>query len=110
MFDAVRMCGRWISKAILERITARTEAADPPLPKKLVQEFCRCTQWRNRIVFRLKRLVRVFAGKDESPLPLMRSISRLKIRPHSLGIFVPLPDFQNFHFPKAAQYWVARIG
>jgi len=48
MLDAVRMCGRWISTAVLQRITARTEAADPPARKELVQEFCRCTQWRNR--------------------------------------------------------------
>jgi hypothetical protein len=48
MLDAVRMCGRWISKDVLERLTARTEAADPPVRKQLVQEFCRRTQWRNR--------------------------------------------------------------
>ena len=48
MLDAVRMCGHWISKAVLERITARTEATEPPSRKELLQEFCRSTQWRNR--------------------------------------------------------------
>ncbi len=48
MLDAVRMCGRWISKAVLERITARTEATELPSRKELLQEFCRSTQWRNR--------------------------------------------------------------
>jgi hypothetical protein len=42
------MCGRWISTAALTRITARTEAAEPPSRKEVVQEFCRRTQWRNR--------------------------------------------------------------
>jgi Domain of unknown function (DUF4338)/Transposase DNA-binding len=48
MLDAVRMCGRWISKAILQRITARTLGPEPPPRQELLQEFCRRTDWRNR--------------------------------------------------------------
>jgi len=47
MIDAVRMSGHWISNAVLARLTARTEAADPPSRKELIREFCRRTQWRN---------------------------------------------------------------
>ena len=48
MLDAVRLCGRWISKAILQRITARTLGPEPPPRQELLQEFCRRTDWRNR--------------------------------------------------------------
>jgi len=48
MLDAVRMCGRWISTAVLERITARTVGPEPPSRPELLQQFCRSTQWRNR--------------------------------------------------------------
>jgi len=48
MLDAIRMCGRWISNAILQRISARTVASDPPSRQELIQEFCRRTDWRNR--------------------------------------------------------------
>src|SRR2546425_4390637 len=47
MLDAVRMCGHWISKGLLERITARTLGLDPPTRQELLKEFCRRTQWRN---------------------------------------------------------------
>jgi hypothetical protein len=48
MLDAVRMCGRWISKAILHRITARTLEPNPPPRRELLKEFCRRVGWRNR--------------------------------------------------------------
>jgi hypothetical protein len=48
MFDAVRACGRWISKALLQRLTARTVGSDPPPRQELLKEFCRGARWRNR--------------------------------------------------------------
>lgn len=48
MLDAVRMCGRWISKALLQRITARTLGSHPPSRQQLLQEFCRRAHWRDR--------------------------------------------------------------
>ena len=48
MLDAIRVCGRWIGNAILDRISARTEASDPPSRQQLIEEFCRRTDWRNR--------------------------------------------------------------
>ena len=48
MLDAVRMCGRWIAKALLQRITARTLGPDPPPRQVLLQEFCQGAHWRNR--------------------------------------------------------------
>jgi hypothetical protein len=42
------MCGRWISKAILHRITARTLEPNPPPRRELLKEFCRRVGWRNR--------------------------------------------------------------
>ena len=47
MLDAVRMCGRWISKTVLQRITQRTLEPNPPPRQELLQEFCRRTDWRN---------------------------------------------------------------
>ncbi len=37
MLDAVRMCGRWMSKTILGRITQRT--MEPPTRKEVVESF-----------------------------------------------------------------------
>jgi hypothetical protein len=48
MLDAVRMCGRWISKILLQRITARTLEPDPPTRQELLREFCERVPWRNR--------------------------------------------------------------
>ena len=48
MLDAVRMCGRWIAKTLLQRITARTLEPDPPPRQELLREFCRGANWRNR--------------------------------------------------------------
>jgi hypothetical protein len=42
------MCGRWISKLVLQRITARTREPNPPHRQELLKEFCRRTDWRNR--------------------------------------------------------------
>lgn len=48
MLDAVRMCGRWICKNLLARLTARTLGANPPTRQAAIQEFCQRTDWRNR--------------------------------------------------------------
>ena len=48
MLDAVRMCGRWFSKTVLGRITARTLGPDPPARQDALKEFCLRTNWRNR--------------------------------------------------------------
>jgi hypothetical protein len=48
MLDAIRMCGRWISKNILKRISDRAQAPDPPARRELLKEFCRRVDWRNR--------------------------------------------------------------
>jgi hypothetical protein len=48
MLDAVRICGRWISKVILGRLTARTLGPKPPPRQELLKDFCRRTDWRNR--------------------------------------------------------------
>lgn len=48
MLDAVRVSGRWISKPLLERITARTVGLNPPTRQELLKDFCRLTQWNNR--------------------------------------------------------------
>jgi len=49
MLDAVRICGHWISKPLLERLTVRTLAPNPPTRQALLKEFCRRTQWFNRL-------------------------------------------------------------
>src|SRR6266403_602570 len=42
------MAGRWIPRGLLDRLSARAQASDPPSRRELVQEFCRRTHWRNR--------------------------------------------------------------
>ena len=49
MLDAVRICGRWISKPLLERLTVRTLGSNPPTRQALLKEFCRRTHWFNRL-------------------------------------------------------------
>jgi len=48
VLDAIRIAGRWIKRGLLDRLTARTLASDPPSRHQLVQEFCRRAHWRNR--------------------------------------------------------------
>lgn len=48
MLDAVRMCGRWISKIVLQQISARTLEPDPPTRQESIKEFCVRTHWRDR--------------------------------------------------------------
>ena len=48
MLDAVRICGRWVCKKLLGRITARTRGPEPPTRQAALQDFCRHTDWRNR--------------------------------------------------------------
>ena len=48
MLDAVRMAGRWISKLLLERLTARTLRPNAPTRQEMIQEFCRRTDWSDR--------------------------------------------------------------
>lgn len=48
MLDAVRMCGHWISKTLLKRITARTLEPSPPTRQELLSEFCLRAGWRDR--------------------------------------------------------------
>jgi hypothetical protein len=47
MLNAIRMCGRWIDKVVLQKLSARTEGNDPPSRQQLIEEFCRRTDWRN---------------------------------------------------------------
>ena len=48
MLDAVKVSGRWISKPVLDRITARTLGPTPPTRQELLQDFCRLKQWHHR--------------------------------------------------------------
>ena len=48
MLDAVRIAGRWVSKHVLERLSARSVADKPPVRSSLVRDFCCWTNWRNR--------------------------------------------------------------
>jgi Domain of unknown function (DUF4338)/Transposase DNA-binding len=48
VLDAVRIAGRWVSKHVLARLSARSLSENPPVRSSLVREFCRWTNWRNR--------------------------------------------------------------
>jgi hypothetical protein len=48
VLDAVRIAGRWVSKHVLARLSARATSDTPPVRAHLVREFCRVTNWRNR--------------------------------------------------------------
>lgn len=44
----MRISGRWVSKQVLARLSARATSDRPPVRAHLVREFCRATNWRNR--------------------------------------------------------------
>lgn len=48
MVDAVRIAGRWVSKHVLARLSARALSDPPPVRARIVHDFCRATHWRNR--------------------------------------------------------------
>jgi Domain of unknown function (DUF4338)/Transposase DNA-binding len=48
VLDAVRIAGRWVSKHVLELLSARAVSEHAPIRSLLVREFCRRTNWRNR--------------------------------------------------------------
>lgn len=48
MLDAVRMCGRWIKRSILDFLSSQAQSSDPPSRRQLVRDFCRHTLWHNR--------------------------------------------------------------
>lgn len=48
MLDAVRVAGRWISKSLLDRFSARAHGENPPTRQALLKEFCERTQWKDR--------------------------------------------------------------
>ena len=41
MLDSVRVAGRWISKPLLERLTARSRGPVVPTRRAMLKEFCR---------------------------------------------------------------------
>jgi hypothetical protein len=48
VLGAVRIAGRWISQAVLDRLSERSGHEDAPCRSKLVEQFCRATHWLNR--------------------------------------------------------------
>src|SRR6185295_7719767 len=48
MLDAVRVAGRWISKPLLDRLTARAQEPEPPSRQAMLREFCRLASWVDR--------------------------------------------------------------
>ena len=47
MIGAVKVCGRWIPQAVLDRIARRAQGPEPPRRVQLVGEFCRSVGWRD---------------------------------------------------------------
>ena len=45
MLDGVRVAGRWISKPLLDRLTARAQGPNAPTRHAMLKEFCRLAQW-----------------------------------------------------------------
>ena len=48
MLDAVRVAGRWISKPLLDRLSARAQGPDAPSRHGMLKEFCRLVPWLDR--------------------------------------------------------------
>ena len=48
MLDAVRVGGRWVDKALLERLSARSQGPEAPTRRAMIKEFCRLTHWVDR--------------------------------------------------------------
>ena len=105
MIDAVRMCGRWIGRGVLEKITARTLETNAPSRQELIAEFCRRTRWVNRkgkaclssANVCLKRLEK--EGLIRLPPPAVRSTRSAKRRLRDDG--QPLPALP--HLPQSAE-------
>lgn len=105
MLDAVRMTGRWISKPLLARITARTLEPNPPTRQQLLEEFSRRTDWRDRkgnlclssANVCLKRLEK--SGLVRLPPPAPRAARSAKRKLLDDG--APLPPLP--HLPKSVE-------
>ena len=48
MLDAIRIAGRWISKSLLNRFSARSQGTSPLTRQAMLKEFCRLTHWKDR--------------------------------------------------------------
>ena len=48
MLDAIRVAGRWISKSLLNRFSARSQGTSPLTRQAMLKEFCRLTHWKDR--------------------------------------------------------------
>ena len=48
MLDALRVAGRWVSKSLLDRLSARSEGIDAPSRRVMLKEFCRLAHWVDR--------------------------------------------------------------
>jgi hypothetical protein len=95
VLDAVRIAGRWVKRSLLDRLTGRSQEANPPPRHHLVQEFCRLANWRNRkgelcvssASVGLKRLEK--QGLVRLPPPQVRTAARAERRLRNDGL--PLP-------------------
>ena len=47
LIGALRICGRWISQQVLERLSRRSQGPTPPPRRELITEFCRRVGWRD---------------------------------------------------------------
>lgn len=45
MLEAIRVGGRWVSKQLLERLSARSQGPDAPSRQTMLKEFCRLAHW-----------------------------------------------------------------
>jgi hypothetical protein len=47
VLGALRICGRWISQQVLERLSRRSQGPNPPSRTDLIADFCRTVGWRD---------------------------------------------------------------
>ena len=47
LLGALRICGRWISQQMLERLSCRSQGPAPPSRADLIRDFCRMVGWRD---------------------------------------------------------------
>ena len=105
MLDAVRVLGRWISKPLLERFTARSQGPDAPTRQVMLKEFCRLTHWLDHkgrpcltsANIGMARLEKAGLVKFPPPAPLKARSSPRQLRDDGL----PLPALPLL--PKSAE-------
>ena len=102
MLDAIRVAGRWVSKSLLERLTAQSQGPQAPARRVMLRKFCRLTHWVDRKGRECVSSANVGIGRLEKlglvqfppPAPSKARSSPRKLKDDGLAL-PPLPKLPN---------------